>query len=228
MTTALFFGFVALMVAVVLGLSARHLGRRTAGGLAAGLFVWLLYAGSIGYFGVIRNLAMRPPGPAFLFIPIVAFLVAVILWVRTAAGARVALAFPLWVLVGTQVFRVVVELFLHELWHAGLVPRMLTFAGPNVDIYVGASAPFIAWLATRGRTGTRVALVWNVLGLIALANVVARAVLTAPGPFHLIQAEVPDLMIGTFPYTFIPGFFVPLAVVLHVLALRSIGSARSE
>lgn len=225
MTTALFFGFVALMVVVVLGLSARYLGGRAAGGLAAGLFAWLLYVGSIGYFGVIRNIAMRPPGPAFLFIPVLAILVVVILRVRTAAGARVALAFPLWVLVGTQVFRVVVELFLHELWHAGLVPRMLTFAGANVDIYVGASAPVIAWLATRAQNGARIAFVWNVLGLVALANVVTRAVLTAPGPFHLLHAEVPDLMIGTFPFMFIPGFFVPLAVVLHVLALRSIGSA---
>jgi len=28
-------------------------------------------------------------------------------------------------------------------------------------------------------------------------------------------------MIGTFPFMFIPGFFVPLAVVLHVLAIRA-------
>jgi hypothetical protein len=35
-------------------------------------------------------------------------------------------------------------------------------------------------------------------------------------------------MIGTFPFMFIPGFFVPLAVVLHVLAIRSIvGHART-
>jgi len=29
-------------------------------------------------------------------------------------------------------------------------------------------------------------------------------------------------MIGTFPFMFIPGFFVPLAVVLHTLAIRAI------
>ena len=57
------------------------------------------------------------------------------------------------------------------------------------------------------------------LGLLLLTNVVIRAVLTAPGPFNLIHAEVPNLMIGTFPFMFIPGFFVPLAVVLHLLAV---------
>jgi len=31
-------------------------------------------------------------------------------------------------------------------------------------------------------------------------------------------------MLGTFPFLLIPGFFVPLAVVLHVLAIRAISS----
>jgi hypothetical protein len=98
---------------------------------------------------------------------------------------------------------------------------MLTFAGANVDIYIGLSAPLIAWLSTRGRWGLKLACVWNILGLLALLNVVTRAVLTAPGPLNLIHTEVPDRMIGTFPFLLIPGFFVPLAVVLHVLAIRS-------
>ena len=135
-----------------------------------------------------------------------------------------ALVFPLWVLIGTQAFRVGVELFIHQLWIDGLAPKMLTFAGANVDIYIGASAPVIAWLSMRGGWGQRLALLWNLLGLLSLANVVTRAVLTAPGPLNLIHAEVPNRMIGTFPFMFIPGFFVPLAVVLHVLAIRSITS----
>jgi len=75
--------------------------------------------------------------------------------------------------------------------------------GANVDIYVGASAPLFAWLSTRGRLGMKFALAWNVLGLLALTNVVIRAVLTAPGPFNLIHAEVPNLMMGAFPFMFI-------------------------
>jgi hypothetical protein len=224
MQIILFLSFVAAMAVLVVALSARYLGGRTVMGIATALAVWLIYVASIGYFGVIRNFTMRPPGAVFLFGPVAAFLVFFILRMRSDSAARVALALPLSLLLGTQAFRVIVELFLHELWHAGLVPRMLTYAGANVDIYVGASAPVIAWLATRLRSGLRLALIWNVLGLLALANVVSRAVLTTPGPFHLIQSEVPDLMIGTFPYMFIPGFFVPLAVVLHVLALRAITS----
>jgi hypothetical protein len=125
---------------------------------------------------------------------------------------------------GTQSFRIGVELFLHQLWIGGLVPKMLTFEGANVDIFIGATAPIAAWLSTRGQSGMKVALGWNALSLLALTNVVTRAVLTTPGPLNLIHTEIPNLMMGTFPFLFIPAFFVPLAVALHVLAIRAISS----
>jgi hypothetical protein len=222
MTSALFLGFVAMTVIVVIALIARYITRRAAFRVLAALSVWFIYAGLMGYFGVVKNTAMRPPGIAFIVVPILLFLILFI--VRSSASARVALAFPLWIVLAAQCFRIGVELFLHRLWIEGLVPKMLTFAGANVDIYIGASAPLIAWLSTRGRLGMRLALAWNVLGLLALTNVVIRAVLTAPGPFNLIHAEVPNRMMRRFPFLFIPGVFVPLAVVPHVLAIRAISS----
>jgi hypothetical protein len=225
MTATLFLVFVALMTTVVVALIARYLNGRTAFGVLAGLLVWLVYAGLMGYFGIVRNTTIRPPGIAFIVVPVVAFLLIFIL--RSSSSAKIALAFPLWIILGTQSFRIGVELFLHQLWIAGLVPRMLTFEGANVDIFIGATAPLLAWLSTRGQMGMKLALAWNLLGLLALANVVVRAVLTAPGPFNLIHAEIPNLMMGTFPFLFIPGFFVPLAVVLHVLAIRTINRLRT-
>jgi hypothetical protein len=222
MTATLFLGFVAMMAAIVVGLVARYLNGRTAFRVLAGLSAWFIYAGLMGYFGVLKNTAMRPPGTAFLLVPVLFFLFLFI--VRFSANARIILAFPLWIILGAQCFRVGVELFLHQLWIGGLVPKMLTFEGANVDIYIGAAAPLIAWLSTRGRLGLKLALAWNVLGLLALTNVVTRAVLTSPGPFNVIHAEVPNRMFGTFPFMFIPGFFVPLAVTLHVLAIRAIRS----
>ena len=222
MTTTLFLAFVALMATVVVALIARYQNARIAFGVLAGLLVWFVYVGLMGYFGIVRNTTIRPPGIAFIFIPIVAFLLNFI--VRSSSDPRIALAFPLWMILGTQSFRIGVELFLHQLWINGLVPKMLTFNGANVDIFIGVSAPLIAWLSTRGRMGMKLALGWNLLGLLALANVVIRAVLTAPGPLNLIHAETPNLMISTFPFLFIPGFFVPLAVVLHVLAIQGISS----
>ncbi|HEX2747044.1 MAG TPA: hypothetical protein VHM91_03520 [Verrucomicrobiales bacterium] len=228
MTTTLFFAFIAVMLAIVVALFARCLRGRHALIATAGLIVWLIYVGLIGYFGLIRNVSLRPPGFIFLFAPLVALLVLFAVRIRSVAGTRCALLFPLWAVLLTQSFRVIVELFLHRLWIEGLIPRMLTYSGANVDLYIGASAPLVAWISTRGRSGIQVALIWNVLGLLALANVVIRALLTAPGPLNLIHAEVPNLMIGTFPYMFIPGFFVLLAVALHVLAIRIICATNCE
>jgi hypothetical protein len=222
MTSTLFLGFVALMTTFVVALIDRYIDRRIALGVLAGLVVWFLYAGLIAHFGILSNPEIRPPGIAFIVGPVLLFLI--FFAVRPSASARGVSAFPLWLILGTQCFRVGVELFLHQLWIEGLVPKMLTFGGANVEIYVGLSAPLIAWLSIRGRWGLKLADAWNILGLFALLNVVIRAVLTAPGPLNLIHTEVPDRMIGTFPFLLIPGFFVPLAVVLHLLAIRAISS----
>jgi hypothetical protein len=220
-----FIGFVAIMVALVVAAIARYQGGRAAWRVLAGLLVWLIYAGLLGYLGVFKDMSTRPPGIVLLVVPVLLFLLAFLVFiVLSTASERVALAFPLWILLGAQSFRIGVELFLHQLWIDGLVPRMLTFEGANVDIYVAASAVLIAWLSTRGRWGLRVALGWNILGLLAITNVVTRAVLTAPGPLNLIHAEVPNRLLGSFPFLFIPGLFVPLGVVLHLLALRAIVS----
>jgi hypothetical protein len=225
MTAALFIGFLAAMAATVVFLIARYDSRRAGLRVLVGLLVWFVYVGLVSYLGVVRDSATPPPGMVFVFFPVVLFLI--IFAIRSFAGSGVS-SIPLWIILSLQSFRVIVELFLHQLWVEGLVPRMLTFSGANFDIYLGASAPVVAWLSMKGKMGLKAALMWNMLGLLVLANVVIRAVLTAPGPLNRLHAEVPNLMIGTFPYTFIPGFFVPLAVALHVLAIRACASRLHE
>jgi hypothetical protein len=221
-TPTLFLLFVGVMLAVVLVIIARFPASRSPVPRMAALIFWLSYVGLVGYLGVLRNVAMRPPGPVFLFGPLGLFFIVVLLRLFTTPVAGGSAAIPVGLLIGVQSFRVIVELFIHALWRDGLVPRMLTYSGANVDIYLGATAPLVAWWATRGSGGRKVALIWNALGLCALANVVTRAILTSPGPFNLIHSEVPNLMIGTFPYMFIPGFFVPLALLSHLLAIRAL------
>jgi hypothetical protein len=223
MTAALFLVFLAITVSFVVALTARYLDRRTAIRVLAGLCVWFLYIGLLTYFRIPQNHTLRPPGMLYIFLPLIVFLVLFIV-----RSARIALAFPLWLLMGAQCFRIVVELFLRQLFIEGLIPKMLTFEGANLDIYIGVSAPLIAWLCTRGRAGLKLSRLWNLLGLSTLSNVMVRAVLSAPGPWNKIHTQVPNLMMGKFPFLLIPGFFVPLAIVLHVLAIRSIRSQLSH
>jgi len=219
MTAQLFLGYLMLVAGAVVGLSFHYLSRRIAKRVVAGLVIWLSYVGALGYFGVLQNLSLRPPGIAYVLVPMFLFMGFAL--VRSSAGLRVALALPLPLLVGGQSFRIGVELLLNQLWTDGVVPRMLTFEGANVDILIGASAPLAAWISTKGRTGMRWIFGWSVLGLLALANVAIRSAMTAPGPLNMLHTEVPNLAISTFPFFYIAGFFAPLAVALHILAIRA-------
>jgi hypothetical protein len=69
-------------------------------------------------------------------------------------------AFPHWLIIGMQTFRIGVELLLHRLSVDGLAPRIVTYQGGNIEILIGLSAPLIAWISTRGRRGERVGMIW--------------------------------------------------------------------
>jgi hypothetical protein len=215
MTATLFLLFVAALAGLVVWLGARFLRQRTARLAFIALIVWLAYVAVLGQSGLLRD--PTPPGPLLILAPVALFLA--VFAIRTFKKTEAPVV-PLALLLGLQAFRIVVEFFIHQLWSEGLVPKMLTYSGANVDIWIGVTAPLAAWFATRGPWGRRVSIGWNILGLLALANVVSRAILTTPGPLHLIHPEVPNQMFAAAPYQFIPGFFVPLAVVLHVAALK--------
>jgi hypothetical protein len=221
---ALFIGYVAAVVICIAGLLLRYLPREVALRWLGGLGGWLVYAGILGYSGVVGDASLRPPGPAFLLVPV--FLFVALFLVRSPAGERVALGIPLSIIVGAQVFRVGVELILHQLWLAGMAPRLITYAGGNWDILIGLTAPIVALLYSRERIGERLVLAWTVLGLATLANVALRAMLSAPGALNLVHTEIPNTAIGTFPFTYIPGFLAPLALVLHVLAILALRARR--
>jgi hypothetical protein len=209
----------ATLVALCVG---RNVGRSAGLITFLGIATWLTYVGTLSSLGVVGNPSLRPPGILYIVGPVILFVA--LFGVRSMRGHRLALAIPVSLLMGVQVFRVGVELGIHSLWEQGLVPRLMTYEGGNVDIFIGLSAPVVAWLVSSGKVSRRMAIGWNVLGLLALLNIIARSALTAPGPLNLIHTEVPNLAIGTFPYTFIAGFFAPLAVFLHVLSIRHLRS----
>lgn len=217
-----FLAYVVLVSAVVATVLRRYLPRRSAWMGLAGLFIWQAYAGAVGYSGILSNTTLRPPGIAILVGPILIIMVGLI---GVGSFGRLLVSYvPLSVILVLQSFRVGVEVVLHMLWQAGLLPRLMTLEGGNVEIIVALTAPFAAWMATRGQRARWLVWAWNLAGLLSLMNVVARGALTAPGPLNLIHADVPNLAMGQFPFSLIPGFMVPLALVLHVLAFRAMRS----
>ena len=215
----LFLYFVAVMVTLIAAGMIRYLPGNYRTPALIGLAAWISYGGLLGYGGVIGNPALLPPGLFYLLAPIVLF---VMFLARSRVGLTVALSFPPGLLMGLESFRLLVEIFLDQLWRDGQLPRMMTFHGANFDILIGASAPIVAWLFASGKISERTALLWNVAGIAMLANVAVRGALTTPGRLHLIATEVPNAAIGSFPFSYIPGLMVPLALILHVLAIRAL------
>lgn len=214
--------FLVFVFAIIMLLAAgivRYLPHHYKIPALAGLSVWIAYGGILGYTGVIANASALPPGMFYMLAPMILL---VMFMASSRIGETVALSFPLWLLMGMESFRLVVEIFLHQLWLDGQLPKMLTYHGANFDILMGISAPIVAWFLISRRISNRTALVWNVIGIAMLANVAVRAVLTSPGPLHFISTEVPNVAIGTFPFTYIPGLMVPLALMLHVLSIRAL------
>ena len=223
MLSPIFLAFVAVVVLVTAAAALRYLPREYRMAFIAAFTVWVASATALGAGGMLANATLRPPAIVYVFVPTVAL---VAFLARSRAGAVVASSFPLALLMGAESIRIVVELVLERLWHAGQLPRMLTFHGANFDILIGLSAPVVATLYARRLLGARAALIWNIVGILSLANVVVRNVLTSPA-IHVVSSEVPNAAIGSFPYSFIPTLIVPLALLLHVLAIRSLSTVRN-
>ena len=152
MTAILCLVYLAGVSILIAALTARYFRERLRA-LLIGLPLWLLYVGRwLSYSGVVSNTTLRPPGIVYVAFPAVLFVLVV--FAVSRAGAHIASAFPLWIVIGMQSFRIGVELLLHRLWVDGLAPRIVTYQGGNMDIWIGLSAPLIAWVSTRGRWGS--------------------------------------------------------------------------
>jgi hypothetical protein len=222
----LFLLFVVILLLICIGVLVRFAPNKSRWFLILGLLLWVVYAGIIGSSGVVRDTSQRVPGLFLLVGPMV--LLTAFGTTRSHVAKELARAIPMTLLIGLQSFRLIVELFLHALWKAKLVPRMVTFEGANFDIFIGVSALALAALIARKKISRRLLLAWNILGLLLLLNVVVRGALTAPGPLQRLIDDYPNRALLQFPFTYIPGLMVPLALMLHVLALRALDREESQ
>ena len=191
---------------------ARHPGRAM-----LVITAWVALLGYLSLGGYFANFRSLPPRilPAVL-LPLVAGLVLLL-----SAGARDLLSRtpPQWPIYA-QSFRVVMELILWLLSLQHRAPAIMTFEGRNVDILVGLTAIPVGYLCFVHRTWSpRVALWWNVAGILILLNVVVHAQLSTPSPLRVFVTDPPLTFIAYWPYILLPGFLVPLAWLLHAASL---------
>ena len=195
--------------------------------------VWFAYTGCLGVLasqGFFYNFATLPPRLSLVVLPNLILIAGLAFW--PGIGERLT-----WVsarrLIGFQVFRVLIEMLLFTLVRQRRLPEIMTVTGSNYDIFVGLTAPLVAWLAFRkGRERYGLALGWNLAGFAILTNTLVHGILSAPTRFQVFHTSPPNMLIAEFPWVWLPGFVVPCALIGHVLSFRQIraiqagGSAR--
>jgi hypothetical protein len=123
---------------------------------------------------------------------------------------------PLWLLVGVHTVRLLGISFI-ILYAAGRLPAPFAPVAGWGDIFVGATALPVAWLAYRRPASARpISWIWNLVGLVDLMAAVGLGVISSPGPQRLIFAEPSSAIMTTLPWLLIPGFLVPLLFALHI------------
>ena len=123
---------------------------------------------------------------------------------------------PLWLLAGVHTVRLLGISFI-ILYAAGRLPAPFAPVAGWGDIFVGATALPVAWLAYRRPANARPILwIWNLVGLVDLVAAVGLGVISSPGPQRLIFAEPSSAIMTTLPWLLIPGFLVPLLFAVHI------------
>ena len=111
-------------------------------------------------------------------------------------------------------------LFFLVAWWGGTLPGGFALPAGLGDLAIGIAAPFVAAAVAARRPGARrMALVWNVAGLLDLVVAVTEGVTHTRSSFGVFAGAIPADALGRYPFSLIPTFFVPLAIMLHVSAL---------
>jgi hypothetical protein len=220
---ALFLAAVAVTFVLLLG-AVRQASARGAALVGAALVVWLGLQAWLAQSNFYHNYTALPP--RFIFAVGPALLAIALLFVfKRRDLARL----PLFWLTLLNVVRVPVELVLHALAQAKLVPWLMTYEGRNFDILTGLTAPLICWLAWRGGTIKRGWLAaWHAAGLLLLINIVANAVLSLPYPLQRFAFDQPNRAVLYFPFIWLPAFIVPAALFTHLVSLWQLSKGAKD
>ncbi len=167
---------------------------------AAGMILWLSFTGVMSFSGLLEKFDRVPP-PMGVLIAVAFVLAAVLAWSSFGTSLLGTVSIPM--IVGFQVFRLGVEIFLWWGEQVGLVPTQMTYEGRNWDVVTGLTALPVAWLFMRGTIGRTALSIWNILTLELLLNVVTVAALSFPTPFERFWPA--SRFVATLPYVWLPS-----------------------
>lgn len=182
------------------------------------LVLWFLLAVIGSWLGVFDS-TPRPPILLGLgaVVPVAIFGIG---YFGSARFRQFLLSLDLRTLTLVQTWRVggLVFLLLHQ---RGLLPGVFALPAGWGDIAIGITAPVMAWW-WRPPFPYKAFVVWNVLGLLDLVMAVTLGLLASATPVGILAGEVTTRLMGQFPLSLIPTFFVPLLVICHLICLSRV------
>lgn len=208
----------AILVAVMGIILARKAGTRSSPAWLAILAVMTLqYA--VAASGILTQWDRTPPP----FLPLIALTLtlAILTVVRWGKQAAATLSFA--ILIGSQAFRLPLEMVMHQAATEGVMPVQMSYSGRNFDILTGTSAIVVAVLAARGLAPRWLLLGWNLLGSLLLLNIVWIAAISTP-LFHAFGDSQLNTWVAYPPFVWLPGVLVPAALLGHGILWRKLCS----
>ena len=227
-------GFVVLPILVAAGFvvacewAGRRLGqgpdarRRRAMRVGAAVLAWLAITALVASTGVLRRFDLTPPPFLAIVLAIVIIGVAVPF---SRLGTLLSSGLPIWFLVGSQVFRLPLELLMHRAYIEGIMPVQMSYSGRNYDIVSGITAGVLGLWLIRWPLPRWVVASWNVLGFVLLVNIVTVAIVSTP-MFGWFGADRLNTFVTYFPFVWLPAVLVTAALMGHVLVWRWLSSGR--
>jgi len=184
------------------------------------LLTWSALLLILSYTGFFEDFTSFPPRPALVIIiplPIVLFIA------FSKTGTELIKAIPSHWLIFMQTFRIAVELLLLMAFIKKMIPVQMTFEGRNFDILTGILAIPVGYLLLKKEHfATKLAIAFNIIGLLLLINILVIAVLSMPTPIRYFMNEPANTIVGQFPFILLPGILVPVAYAMNIFSLRQL------
>jgi hypothetical protein len=182
------------------------------------LVVWFVLALAGSLLGVFDS-EPRPPVPLGLavVVPVALFAVG---YSGSVRFRELVWSLDLRLLTLAQTWRVGGIVFL-ILYQRGALPGAFAIPAGWGDFAIGITAPIVAWYWRRPFP-TKTFIVWNLLGCLDLVLAVTLGVLASRTPIGILAGDVTTRLMGQFPLSLIPTFFVPLLLILHLISLSRV------
>jgi hypothetical protein len=183
------------------------------------IVLWVILVSILSVNGIISDFSSFPPRLIFFLLPPLFLLIYIVF---SGKIDKILQGVPQTWLLYFQSFRIVVEILLWRLYAINVIPVQMTFEGRNFDVFVGILGIVVAYGCSKGKLSNTFLMLYNIIGLMILANIVIIAVLSMPTPIRYFMNEPANLIVGDFPVIFLPTILVPLAYSFHFFSLRKI------